>query len=189
MEIDKEKIEQAIVESVADSMISDGDLEKRIKSAVDARIDSHFKASGDQQIQDAVNRAIKAGLEHEYCKVDSFGRKSGEPTTVSKELERIIAGYWNTRVDKNNGTPTDSSYSSISRAEYVMLKLVAADFSGEMKQHIVNLGASLKDSLRGELRSTLDRLLSEVFYVQSEGDRELGKPGRSCIDPAQTGKA
>ena len=55
-------------------------------------------------------------------------------------------------------------------------------------RNIVNLGGSLKDSLRTELRSTLDRLLSEVFYVQSDGDRSLGKPGHSCIDPAQTGK-
>lgn len=187
MELNKEKIEESIVQTVAESLIADSDLESRIKTAVDARIDSHFKTVADRQIGESVNRAIADGLEHEYCRVDSFGRTSGQPTTVRKELERIIAGYWNERVDKN-GKSTDSTYSAISRAEWVMLQIVAADFQGEMKQHIVNLGGSLKDHLRLQLRTTLDSILSEVFHVQSEGDRNLGKPGRSCIDPEQTAK-
>jgi hypothetical protein len=188
MKLDQKRIEDAVIEQIAETIISEDELRSRVASAVDARIDRHFKTIADAQISQAVDKAITDGLEHEYCRVDSFGRKSGEPTSVRKELECVIAGYWNARVDKN-GVPSDSSYSTISRAEFVMLKLVAADFSGEMKQHIVNLGGSLKDSLRHELRTTLDKLLSEVFYVQSEQDRELGKPGRSCIDPTQTGKA
>ena len=187
MELDKERIERAVIDSVAESMASDGELESRIKAAVDARIDHHFKTIGDAQISDAVNRAIAAGFEHEYCRVDNFGRKQGQPTTIRSELNRLVAGYWNERVDKN-GKPTDSTYSSMPRAEWMMCQLVAADFHGEMKQHIVNLGGSLKDSLRAQLRSTLDLLLSEVFYVKSNGDRELGNPGHSCIDPPQTGK-
>ena len=188
MELDNGKIEQAIVESVSETMISDGELESRVKAAVDSRIDQHFKTLGDAKISEAINAAILQGFEHEYCRVDGFGRRNGEPTTIRKELERVIAGYWNAQVDKN-GKPTDSTYSSMSRAEWQMVQLVAADFQGEMKQHIVNLGGSLKDHLRIQLRSTLDNLLSEVFHVQSEGDRELDKPGRSCIDPTQTGKA
>ena len=187
MEINKERIEQAVIEQVVNSMVTDGDLERRIKAVVEARIDAYFKSIGDSQISVAVNKAITSGFEHEYCRVDSMGRRQGEPTTISKELDRVVSGYWNCRVD-SSGTPTDSTYSSISRAEWQMLQIVAGDFSKEMKQHIVNLGASLKDSLRTELRSTLDKLLSEVFYVQSNGDRELGKPGHSCIDPEQTGK-
>ena len=188
MELDQKRIEDAVIEQISETIMREDELRTRVANAVDARIDKHFKTIADAQIASAVEKAISDGLEHEYCRVDSFGRKSGEPTSVSKELERIIAGYWNARVDKN-GSPSDSSYSTISRAEFVMLKLVAADFSGEMKQHIVNLGGSLKDSLRHELRITLDKLLSEVFYVQSEGDKELGKPGRSCIDPEQKGKS
>ena len=72
---------------------------------------------------------------------------------------------------------------SMSRAEWQMVQLVAADFQGEMKQHIVNLGGSLKDHLRIQLRSTLDNLLSEVFHVQSEGDRELNKPVEAALIP------
>ena len=107
---------------------------------------------------------------------------------MRKELDRIISGYWNERVD-SNGKPTESTYSSTSRAEWTMLRLVAADFSGEMKQHIVNLGGSLKDSLRSTLHETVNSLLSEVFFVKSEGDQKLNNPGRSSISPAQTGKS
>ena len=116
MEIDKERIERAVIEQVADQMVTDGDLEGRIKAVVESRIDAHFKSIGDSQISAAVNKAIAEGFEHEYCRVDSFGRRQGEPTTVSKELDRVVSGYWNCRVD-SNGKPTDSSYSSISRQE------------------------------------------------------------------------
>jgi hypothetical protein len=187
MELNKEKIEQAVVQSVADALIADSDLESRIRSAVDARIDKHFKSGADKRIEEAVNRAITDGLEHEYCRVNSFGQREGQPTTVRKELEQMIAGYWNALVEKS-GKPTDSTYSSMRRAEWMMSQLVAADFQGEMRQHIVNLGGSFKDHLRAQLKSTLDGILSEIFHVQSEGDRELGKPGRSCIDPEQKGK-
>lgn len=189
MEIDKDRIEEAIVQSVAESMASDGELEARIKSAVNRRIDEHFKNVGDARIAAAVEQSITEGFEHEYCRVTSFGERSGQPTTIRKELEKLVTGYWNQQVNKSDGKPSDSSYNSITRAEWTMLKIVAADFSGEMKQHVVNIGGSLKDSLRSELHSTVNKLLSEVFHVQSEGDRSLNKPGRSCIDPEQTGKA
>jgi hypothetical protein len=188
MEINKEHIEQSIVRTVADEFMSDGELESRIKKALEEKIDAQFKEIAEPRIQEAVNRAITDGFEREYCRVDSFGRKQGEPTTIRKELERLITGYWNDQVD-SQGKPTTNNYgTNLTRAEWTMNQLVAADFHGEMKQHIVNLGGALKDQLRGNLRTTLDRLLSEVFYVQSDGDRELGKPGNSYIQTPQTGK-
>ena len=72
-------------------MISDGELESRVKAAVDSRIDQHFKTfTGDAKISEAINAAILQGFEHEYCRVDGFGRRNGEPTTIRKELERVI---------------------------------------------------------------------------------------------------
>ena len=184
MELNQTRIEDGIIREVSDNLIGDDELLSRVKKAVDTRIDGIFKTVADTQIATAVSAAIAQGFEHEYARVNSFGEKEGKPTTIRKELERVIAGYWNQKVDRN-GKSSDSSYSGeMTRAEWTMLQLVAADFKGEMKQHIVNLGGSLKDALRAELHTTVNHLLSEVFHVNSADDQATKGHGRSVIDPA-----
>lgn len=184
MELDQTRIEDAVVREVADRIIGEEDLYSRVKRAVDARIDLHFKTTADAQIQAAIQTAIVSGLEHEYHRIDSFGKREGEPTTIRAELEKAIGGYWNTRVG-NDGNPTNSSYHSMTRAEWTMTKLVAADFQGEMKQHIVNLGGALKDKLRAELHETVNRLLSDILHVRSAGDEAQRRQDSSIIHPKQ----
>lgn len=188
MEFNQTRIEDAIVQDVADRMIDQEELRDRVKRAVDIRIDKHFKEIADIQIKAAVEVAISKGFEHEYCRIDSFGRRDGEPTTIRAELEKVIAGYWNENVDKQ-GKASSSNYAGhISRAEWMMTQLVAADFKGEMQQHVVNLGGTLKDKLRAELHGTVNKLLSETFHVQSADDQAGKRQDRSIIDPKQTGK-
>lgn len=184
MELDQTRIEDAIVREVADRIIGEDDLYNRVKRAVDARIDLHFKTTADAQIQAAIETAIVSGLEHEYHRIDSFGKREGKPTTIRAELEKAIGGYWNTKVDRQ-GKPSSSYGAEVTRAEWLMTQMVASDFHGEMKQHIVNLGGTLKDRLRAELHETVSRLLSEVFHVRSAGDQAQGRSDRSSIDPKQ----
>lgn len=56
-----------------------------------------------------------------------------------------------------------------------MSKMVADDFNGHMKQHVVNVGGALKDQLRASLHGTVNELLSEVFRVNSQGDQAIKK--------------
>ena len=188
MQINQEKIEQSIVEQAVDQLAGNDDLNQRVAVLIGQKVDAIFRETAEARIREAVETAIREGFEHSYRKVDNYGNQVGTATTISLELNRLIGGYWNERVDKQ-GKATESAYNSITRAEWMMTQLVAADFQGEMKQHIVNLGGSLKDSLRSKLQETVNGLLSEVFHVKSEGDQKLSNPGRSCIDPAQTGKA
>lgn len=185
MELDQKRIEDAIVQEVAERIIGEEELYNRVKNAVDQRIARHFKESADTQIQAAVEAAIREGFEHEYRRIDSFGRPEGAPTTIRAELEKAIGGYWNTMVDRQ-GKPTTDSYSAkMTRAEWLMTQLVASDFHGDMKQHVVNLGGALKDRLRQELHETVNKLLSEVFHVRSVGDEASKRGDRSTIDPKQ----
>lgn len=185
MELNQTRIEDAIVREVADKMIGDDDLYGRVKRAVDQRIDNHFKNVADAQIKSAIELAITQGFEREYQRVDSFGQGQGERTTIRAELEKMIGGYWNTKVDRS-GKPSSGYGADITRAEWMMTQLVAADFQGEMKQHVVNLGGALKDKLRAELHETVNKLLSETFHVRSQGDQGTRRQDRSIIDPEQT---
>lgn len=185
MQLDQNRIEDAVVLGVTDRIIRDDDLWDRVKRAVNERIDNHFKKTADAQIQAAIEVAVAKGFEHEYCRINSFGQRETAPTTIKKELERMISGYWNVMVGKD-GKESTSSYGCVTRAEWIMARLVAADFQGEMKQHIVNIGGALKDKLRAELHETVNKLLSEVLKVNSLEDQELRTRGDACIQPKQT---
>lgn len=182
MQLDQERIENAIIKEAASKIIGDDELYERVKRAIDLRIDKLWKETAEERIRSEVELAISDGFEKSYRKVDSFGQANGEPTTIRKELERLIAGYWDQRVGRD-GKPTDSSYSSTSRAEWMMTQLVAADFQGEMKNHVVNLGGALKDALRAELHGTVNKLLSDVFKVRSLDDQGKKRQDSSIIEP------
>lgn len=185
MELNTERIEAAIIAEVSEKILSDDDIFARAKEAVKQRVDTLWKETVREKLQSEIDAIVLRGLDHSYRRVDSFGVPVGEATTVRAELERMIGGYWSTRVDRN-GKPSDSSYGTTSRAEWQMTQLVAANFSDEMKQHIINLGGSLKDGLRAELHSTVNKLLSETFHVNSLQDQKIRETGRACIDPKAT---
>lgn len=185
MELNIERIEAAIITETSEKIIRSDELYERTKQAIDHRINRLWGSLVKERLQKEVDAAVTRGLDHEYCRVDSFGHPVGDATTVRAELDNLISGYWTQRVDRN-GKPTDSSYGATSRAEWQMTQLVAANFSDEMKQHIINLGGSLKDALRAELHSTVNKLLSEVFHVKSLEDKTLRETGRACIDPEAT---
>ena len=172
MEIDKDRIEAAIVAEVASEFTRDEDLSTRINTEVNKRIDKLFKDQADAQITAVINDAIRNGFEREYCRITSWGERDGEPTTIRKELEKLISGYWNTKVEKD-GKPASYGDSKPTRAEWVMMQLVASDFKDAMKQHVVNITGSLKDGLRKELHKTVNELLTGTFHVKSLADQEL----------------
>jgi hypothetical protein len=185
MELDQKRIEDAIVREVADKIIGEDDLYERVKRAVEDRIDRHFKTTADAQIHGAIEAAITQGFEREYQRVDSFGRREGERTTIRAELEKMIGGYWNQKVDRT-GQPSTAYGADMTRAEWLMTKLVASDFQKDMKQHVVNLGGALKDKLRLELHETVNRLLTEVFHVRTPDDEIKKRQDQSIIHPKQT---
>lgn len=172
MELDKKRIEDAIIEQVSNDFLAQEDLSGQIRAEVNRRIDKLFKDNADAQINDAINDAIRNGFEREYCRINAWGQKEGEPTTIRKELEKAIGDYWNTTVDRN-GKPDTSYGNKTTRAEWLMTQMVAADFKDSMKQHIINLSGSLKDGLRQELHKTVNLLLTERFHVKSLDDQKL----------------
>lgn len=184
MEIDLKRVEDAIVAEVSDRIVDESGLNKIVQEKINSRIDKIFEMHAQSIIDEAINKAIKDGFERSYRRVDSFGNSIGEPTTIRSQLEKLISGYWDTRVDKH-GKPDTSSYGDkMTRAEWLMTQLVAKDFEGEMKQHVVNVGGALKDQLRSSLHGTVNQLLSEVFKVKSQDDQILHRTGDACIQPA-----
>lgn len=175
MELNQERIEAAIIAEVADRIIGEDELFDRVRKAVDDRISNLFKDHADAQIRSAIDAAITDGFEREYVKINSWGEREGEPTTIRKELEKVIGNYWNQKVNRHGQASSYHSDNDVTRAEWLMSKMVADDFNGQMKQHVVNLGGALKDQLRESLHGTVNELLTKVFHVNSAGDREIKK--------------
>ena len=182
MEINLQQVEAAIVEQAVQKIISDDDLYSRVKTGLEARINKVFADRVSVLLNEKIEIIVKEGFNRSYCKSDGFGRPVGETTSISKEMEGLIQNYWQTRVGRD-GKPTDSTYNSMTRAEWMMVQICADDFTKEMKQHVTNVGGALKDHFRGVLNNHVALMLSDVFHVKSAGDVVLKNPGRSSIDP------
>lgn len=175
MELDKDRLQSAIVTAAANQLLENSeDLSWLVKKLVEARIDKIFADSASALIKASIDRAVEAGFEREYRRVDSFGIQKGETTTIRRELEASITGYWTTKVD-TSGSPTSSSYNSLTRAEWIMTKAVGEDFVKMVRQNAVNVTGALKDAMRGELRKNLDAVLGELFRVKSADDKAEGR--------------
>lgn len=183
MQIDQSKIEKAIVEEAVHKFITDDDLYTRIRDGINQRIDKVFAEKVSLVITDSVERIVGEGFERSYHKTDGFGRPVGQPTSISKELETLVSNYWTDRVDRSGKKVENGAYNSVSRAEWMMAQICADDFSKEIKQHVVNVTAQLKDHFRSVLNGHVATMLSDVFRVQSQGDRDLKRQDSSMIHP------
>lgn len=182
MELNIEKIEQAIIEQAVDSIVNERLLCKSVSDQVKERIDNIFINTCNAQIEKAIQEAIDAGFEREYVKTTSFGTPAGAPTTLARELEKMVTSYWDQKVD-SRGAPTDGYGAKMTRAEFVMGQMMAKDFNDSIKQMIVNAGGALKDSLRDSLYGSVNEALSSVLKVNSLGDQGKTRTGSACIDP------
>jgi hypothetical protein len=177
LNINEEDLKAAIVQKAADEILSmDDSLSSLISKEVTARLDKIFKEQADAQIRAEIDAAIKAGFEREYQRVNSWGEPNGERTSIRKELEKLVNGYWNHRVDRN-GKPSDSSYNTMTRAEYLMTEICAKDFSEAMRQSALNVTGALKDGLRAQIAKQMDEMLNGLFHVKSLQDQgKVEKP-------------
>lgn len=175
MELDVAKIEAAAASEVADRILEEGGMLSKIDAKLTERIDDFFRKIADQRISEVVDRAVQEGFDHEYTKVDSFGRGLGTPTTIRKELEKTVQDYWSMPVD-SHGKPTNSSYGTVvTRAQWVMVQVCGKDFGDKLKEQMVSVTAHMKDGLRAELRKWCDTALGELFHVRSQQDQAEGR--------------
>lgn len=178
MELNKTTIEEAVIARVCDQIMDEWQWREQAREALAKRIDAAFKNGVDEVVDAAISKAVADGFDHEYRKaVDVFGKAAGETTTVRAELAKLVSGYWTQKVDKYGKPVSSDTYGDkITRAEWHMTQVCAADFTAAMKQEAVNVTAALKDGLRKELRASTDKMLSELFRVKSVQDKAEGLP-------------
>lgn len=175
LSFDPTAIEAAIVEKAVDRFFDEHyDFGSTLKGAVEKRINDMFAEKADAAIASAVEGALDDGFNREFVRVSPWGEKLGAPTTIRKELEGLINGFWQQKVDKQ-GKPTDSTYGSITRAEYQMTRIAGEDFIKNLEQHLIGAAAQMKEGLRGELRGRVDTMLGNLFHVQTAGDKAEGR--------------
>ncbi len=178
LNINEEDLKTAIVEKAADEILSRDDyLSDMIAKEIKTRIDVIFKDRAEAQIAAAIDDAVKNSFEREYRKVTSWGEPDGPPTTIRAQLEKTVNGYWNAKVNPKSGSPSDSSYNAVTRAEYLMTQVCAADFTEAMKSSVQSVTGALKDGLRVQLARQMDAMLDGLFHIKSLQDQgKVEKP-------------
>ena len=177
LQIDMEAVQRGVIQDVANSVWEDEKWFDHVRAEINTRIDKLFSERVEAALTSAIDAAVKDGFEREYHAVDSFGKKAGETTSIKAELERMISRYWSERVDVKSGKPSESTYSSVSRAEYLMTKICAEDFSKAMKASALNVTGALKDGFRNQIGKHMDNMLDSLFKIKSLQDQgKVEKP-------------
>lgn len=171
LNINEEDLKAAIVDKAANEILRhDDDLSSMVRVGVKERLDKIFAERVNAQIHQQIDEAVINLFNHEYQRVTAWGQPEGEPTTMRKELEKTVTNYWSAKVDARTGK-ADGGYNSVSRAEYLMTQICADDFTKHMKNAAVNVTATLKDGMRGQMAKVMDQILSELFHVKSLQDQ------------------
>jgi hypothetical protein len=171
LKLNEEELKKAIVEQAVEQLVqSEDSLDGMIRKEVLARVNKAFDERANVQIQAVIDEVIATGFEREYQKVTSWGDKDGQPTTIKKELEKIVNGYWSTKVDQRTGKASDS-YGSVTRAEYTMTQLCGQALTEEMSKNMASVTGALKDGLRKKLAEHMDQMLGGFFNVKSLQDQ------------------
>lgn len=172
IKIDETTLQDAIIERAADQLIGEMEgISGLVRDAVDRRVGKIFAETAEAEIQERIKSAINDALNREYFRTDNFGQRQGEGTTIAKQLDRMVSGYWSEKVD-GAGKPTSNSYGTpMTRAEYIMSQICAKDFSDQMRQAAVSVTAALKDGFRAQMAGHVDKLLDELFRVKSLQDQ------------------
>lgn len=171
LNINEEDLKAAIVDKAANEILRhDDDLSSMVRVGVKERLDKIFAERVNAQIHQQIDEAVINLFNHEYQRVTAWGQPEGEPTTMRKELEKTVTNYWSAKVDARTGK-ADGGYNSVSRAEYLMTQICADDFTKHMKDAAVNVTATLKDGMRGQMAKVMDQILSELFHVKSLQDQ------------------
>lgn len=178
LNINEDALKTAIVAQVADQLLrEDDDLSSMVASEVKKRIDKIFDERVKSQIQTAIDETITGSFEREYRRVNQWGDQEGPATTLRKELETTVTSYWNAKVNPSNGEKSTSDYNAVTRAQWLMTKICAEDFSKHMQQAAANVTGALKDGLRNQLAQQMDQMLAGLFSVKSLQDQgKVEKP-------------
>lgn len=175
LELDMKVVERGVIDEIADRIMDEDKLSEAVRKDIDSRISELFAERVEAQIVAAIDHAVDEGFDREYQAVDSFGSRVGDKTTIRKRLTNLTDEYWAARVDTHGKPKKDSYGTSLTRAEYTMMKACGEDFGKQLRQEAVNVTAALKDGLRKEFRQWIDTTLGDLFKVQSQMDKEEGR--------------
>lgn len=179
LNLNEDDLKAAIVAKAVDTLLNDSDdLSAMVSKLVREKVDKVFVATVNESIAREIDAIVIGGFDREYQKVTSWGEADGPKTTIRKRFEEITESYWRSDVDPSTGKPPTSNYGNkCSRAEYLMTKICAEDFSAMLKQEATNVTGALKDGFRGQLAKIMDAMLNDLFKVKSLQDQgKVEKP-------------
>lgn len=178
LNINEEDLKAAIVVHAANDLLKeDQDLSGLIAKEVKARLDKIFIDRAEAQIQVAIDEAVIDAFDREYQRVTAWGEPEGQKTSIRKQLDQIIIGYWSQKVEPKTGKTATSDYNAVTRAEYLMTTICAKDFSEKMKLDAQNVSGALKDGLRNQMGKVMDDILNGLFHIKSLQDQgKVEKP-------------
>ena len=149
--IDLEEIKERIVKDAA----------RQIADTVGKGITHNLILNAQNAVNLKVNEVIDEVLSQTFQPVNTWGEKTGEPTTIRALMEKSVSDWWNEKVDSSGRKSTYGT--AMPRAEYfakqVVAKQVDYNVSSEMKK-IIDAG---KEKVREAMSKAVAEQIKKIW--------------------------
>lgn len=151
----REKLFDAIVERAA------ARIQERIEDDISKETIKRVTTAIDAEIIDIV-RTI---LDTQFNPVDSFGKPTGENTTVRKIIAEKSEKFLTETVDPSGRVTSDHYISKIPRANYIIGEIYKAEFNNVVKQQINELLKQSKEKVQLSIAKQVVEILSKQINL------------------------
>lgn len=153
---DIETIEGAIVTAAAHALL--GKYDQKITLLINAEIQRIIVSGIEEQVRDRVDEMVADAFNSEYPVLNSFGKPTGETTSIIAQVEGMLETIINERVDYNGKKLTDSygRRDSKTRWEWHVEKIITEMVDREFKRHLESV---VKEAQRAAKERIAEKIL------------------------------
>lgn len=167
--ITREEILNLAAEKLADQHGDFDDINTLAQKTICQRVDEYFAATVKSKIDTYLAETMHKLVSTEIAPVNIWGEKTGEPTTLRDAMAEKARDYWNVVVN-DDGKPSDRWGAKLTRAEWLMKKIVGEEFSAAMKQNLTDIVGTFKDALRIQAQKDIGEHLNKILAVKTKQD-------------------
>jgi urocanate hydratase len=169
--ISHEAIADLAAQKLADEIAGEFSISEHVNTEINRRIEVAFGKLIPKKIDEAISGALEKAMSQSINPVDIWGDPVGEATSIREQLGQRAKKFWETMVDHEGKPAKSESYygmsRAVSRAEWMLGKIVAEEFATQVRQNAINILGAFKDKLSENAKAAIDKHLDELIRVKT----------------------
>lgn len=114
------------------------------------------------KLQVALDKKIADILEKPFTPLNTWGKPSGEETTIKDEFLKRTENYWTESVD-TDGRPSNRSGTKFTRAEFLAKSFIKESFDKTIKENLSEIVGAFQSSLATTMKTSSNIAIDEAL--------------------------